>query len=120
MPGDDDVRVRVHSSWDGWPSAQVRLSHLHDVHWSRPQGAPHAVIQGYVSCTNAMSGDLVHTCHRGSAPHRLRVYVLKGHTLPALYAELARRCDEHAVIAAVRGPLFDRRSRQGRQAWSFR
>lgn len=110
MRGYDDILVRVQSDWNGWRGASVRVGDLHDIHWSQPTGAPHVLVHGYISCSRIVSGDLPHDCDGRSAPHRLRVCVLKRHTLPAVYAELTRRADHQRTgplrprsIADVRG-----------------
>jgi hypothetical protein len=96
----DDVLIRVHSEWNGWRNAEVRLGDLRDVYWFQPNGAPHAIVHGYISCSNIVMGDVPHECDRRS-PHRLLVCILKSHTIRTVYAELARRADEQ------RTPLSD-------------
>lgn len=86
--------IRVQAEWNGWRSATIRVRDLDDVHWLRPVGAPRAVLHGYVSCTCLVAGDSLHECERTSLPHRLRVCILKRHTIPAVYADLARRAED--------------------------
>jgi hypothetical protein len=43
-------------------------------------------------------GALPHHCERTTAPHQLRVCVVKRHTIPAAYAELARRANETDAV----------------------
>jgi hypothetical protein len=91
MDSRDDAVVRVHQEWDGWRSAEVRSSDLRDVHWFQPRRAPQRLVHGYVSCAK-VAHDLQHDCE-GTPAHRLRVCILKRHTVPTTYAELARRAD---------------------------
>lgn len=98
-PGNETV-VRVHREWDGWRSAEVRLSDLEHVHWFQPRGAPHALLHAYVYCTQVVSGDIPHDCERRSGPHRLLVCVLKRHAVPTAYEELAKRADDQRSAAA--------------------
>jgi hypothetical protein len=95
MQVSDDMLIRVQSDWNGWRSADVRLGDLRDVHWFQPPRAPRALVHGYMSCSNIAAGNIPHDCDQRSAPHRLRVCILKRHTIPPVYAELARRADEH-------------------------
>jgi hypothetical protein len=90
----DDMLIRVHSEWNGWRNAEVRLGDLGEVYWIRPNRAPQAIVHGYISCSNIVTGDIPHDCDRRSASHRLLVCILKRHAIPAVYAELARRADE--------------------------
>jgi hypothetical protein len=97
MPA-DAMLIRVHSQWYGWRSAEVRCGDLRDVHWLQPTRAPHALLHGYISCSNIMTGDIPHECDRLSSPHRLLVCVLKRHTIPVVYVELARRANERLTV----------------------
>jgi hypothetical protein len=91
----EDCAVSVTTEWNDWRTAYARLGDLRDVHWHQPKGAPHALVHAYVSCLEIASGDLAHRCDALSAPHRLRVCVLKCRNIPTVYAELARRADEN-------------------------
>lgn len=90
----DDMLIRVHAQWNGWRNAEVRVGDLHEVYWFQPGGAPQAIVHGYISCSNIVSGDIPHDCKRRSPAHRLLVCILKRHAIPGVYAELARRADE--------------------------
>ena len=85
----NDSAISVTVEWNDWRSANTRLADLRDVHWHHPKGAPHPLLHAYVSCTE-VSG-LAHTCEASSAPHDIRVCVLKSHNIPAAYEELVRR-----------------------------
>lgn len=106
MPAHDDMLIRVQSEWDGWRNAEVRLGDLHDVHWFQPTRAPRALVHGYISCSSFATGDIPHDCDRRSAPHRLLVCILKRHTIPAVYAELAQRADDQRMSAHKTGELL--------------
>jgi hypothetical protein len=90
----DAAVIRVHSEWNGWLNAEVRVSDLEDVRWFQPNRAPHPIMHAHVSCSNIVTGTFPHACERTSAPHRLLVCILKKHVIPTVYAELARRADE--------------------------
>jgi hypothetical protein len=89
----EDVAISVCAEWNDWRSTHVRLGNLRDAHWHQPHGAPRPLLHAYVSCTDIGSGDLSHTCDVSSAPHLVRVCLLKGHNVPSAYAEVARRAD---------------------------
>jgi hypothetical protein len=107
--------IRVHAQWDEWRNADVRLADLRDVQWLQPARAPHALVHGYISCSSIVTGDIPHHCDRPSAPHQLLVCVLKRHTIPHIYAELARRAHERQTLPVDQHPqhgenAFDPRS----------
>jgi hypothetical protein len=112
MRAHDDMLIRVHSEWNGWRNAEVRMADLREIHWFQPNQAPQAILHGYVSCSNIVAGDIPHECDRRSVPHRLPICILKRHTIPAVYAELAQRADEQRTL-----PLDTRGSRTVRR-WS--
>jgi hypothetical protein len=114
MERPNEVLIRVHREWNGWQSAEIRLRDLEDVQWLQPNGAPHPLVHGYVNCTRTMSGVLTHDCNRRTAPHRLLVCVLKRHTIPTAYAELARRADARRMQVPLQPAVL------GATASSFR
>lgn len=83
--------VAVQAAWNGWQSAEVRLSDLHDLHWFVPPGAHSSLLHAWIGCTSVVMGCIPHACDLSTAPHRLRVCLLKSHTAPGVYAQLARR-----------------------------
>jgi hypothetical protein len=94
----NELMIRVHRAWNGWRSAEVLMSHLHDVHWRQPAGAPNPLIHAYVSCDHILSGAIPHECHQlARTPHTLLVCVLKHHTLGSAYAELVRFANARAT-----------------------
>jgi hypothetical protein len=93
--------VVVQRDWNGWKKAMAPASALQDVHWRQPAGAPRPMLHAYVSCAALISGMVPHECSEDAAPHRLLVCVLKCHTVPSVYDQLARLADEHAQTAAT-------------------
>jgi hypothetical protein len=90
----DDMLICVQSEWNGWKTARVRLSDLEDIHWFQPIRAPRPIAHGYICCSRIVAGEVPHDCHSVSAPHRLRVCVLKRHSPASAYEEIARRADQ--------------------------
>ena len=97
-----EALIRVHREWNGCGTAEIRLGDLQQIHWYQPPGAPRPLVHGYVSCTSIINGDIRHECSGADAPHRLRVCVLKKHTLPAAYVELAQRASVRTIVAGER------------------
>ena len=87
----NDSAISVNVEWNDWRSAHARLADLHDVHWHQPKGAPHPMLHAYVSCREINGAALPHQCEASSAPHAIRVCVLKSHNIPEVYTELARQ-----------------------------
>jgi len=100
MHTDADAVIFVQREWDGWRTAEVRLSDLQDIHWLRPSGAPRPLAHGYISCASVTAGNIPHDCERTPGPHRLLVCVLKKHSSPSAYAEIARRADEQRTMVS--------------------
>jgi len=105
----DDMLIRVHAEWDGWRNAEVRLGDLHEVFWLQPNGAPQAIVHGYISCSKIVTGDVPHDCDRRSAVHRLLICILKRHAMPIVYADLARRADAQRTLPADTGSRWTAR-----------
>jgi hypothetical protein len=93
----DDKVICVQREWDGWKTAEVRLRDLLDIHWRQPTRAPRALVHGYISCTDIIAGEIPHGCEHTGVSHRLLVCVLKRHSAPSAYAELARRADQQRM-----------------------
>lgn len=94
MAANEDMLIRVHGSWNGWQNAEVRLANIRGLHWCRPDRAPRALLFGFISCTDIVSGNIPHACDRASAPHDLLVCVLKRHVVSSAYAALAESAEE--------------------------
>jgi hypothetical protein len=100
----DGISLCLHADWKHWQTGSARFADLHDVHWHRPPGAPQAMVHGYVACGDIVAGCIPHECDPATTPHRLHVCVLKRHTIPTVYAELARLADERLQCPAATGP----------------
>jgi hypothetical protein len=85
--------VSVQLEWDGWQKALVRLGDLQNIHWRQPPRAPKPLLHGYISCANIVAGAIPHDCDASAAPHTMLVCILKRHSTPAVYAEVAGRAD---------------------------
>jgi hypothetical protein len=96
--------IFVQREWDGWRTAEVRVGDLQSIHWFQPSGAPRALVHGYISCASIVAGTIPHNCERSAGPHRLLVCVLKRHSPPSVYAEMARVADEHRIPATIEAP----------------
>jgi hypothetical protein len=97
MQRSEDRTITVVGQWNGWHTAQVRLADMQDVHWFQPTGAPRSLLHGYVPCTDITDGEIPHECERTRRPHRVLVCILKRHTTPATYDELAARANRRAI-----------------------
>jgi hypothetical protein len=105
MRTSDELSIRVQSEWNGWRTAEVRLGDVQDVHWFQPARAPHALVHGYILCSNIVIGEIPHDCDRRTAPHRLLVCILKSHTIASAYTDLARRADEQRTLQWANAPI---------------
>ena len=99
-----NIAVSVNAKWNDWRFGNARLSALQDVHWHQPAGAPQPLVHAYVSCADLVVGTLPHACDRSSAPHRIRVCVLKSHNMPDAHAELARQADGSRLAPVPMAP----------------
>ena len=91
---DDNALVTVQRAWDGWKTAQARLSDLDHIHWFQPAGAPRPLLHAFIKDPAALNGDLG-AAERGETSQRepILVCVLKSHVLPTTYSALADRAD---------------------------
>jgi hypothetical protein len=89
--------VVVQLNWSDWRTAMVRCADLEDIHWWQPPGAPRPLLHAYAWCHSVLSRDPLHDCDPLSAPHRLRLCILRAHVLPDTFDELMGR-------AAAAGP----------------
>jgi hypothetical protein len=101
----DDMSICLHADWKHCQVASARFADLHDVHWHQPPGAPQAMVHGYVACSDMVTGAIPHECDPMTTPHRLYVCVLKRHTIPKVYAELARLADRQATLSFGHQPI---------------
>ena len=86
--------IPIQHRWDGEHAGEVRLVDLRDVHWLQPDGAPQPLIHAFVLCTNIFANQIQHECEHASAPHRLRVCILRTSVPASAYDALARQADE--------------------------
>ena len=83
--------ILITAPWNDWRSARVTAKDLLDLHWHQPSGAPKPLLHAYVSCADLFAGELSHVCDASTAPHRIRVCILKRHNTADAYSELASR-----------------------------
>jgi hypothetical protein len=74
------------------------LRDLVDIHWRQPIRAPRPLVHGYIRCTDIIAGEIPHVCEQTGTPHRLLVCVIKRHSAPSVFEELARRAGPQVVI----------------------
>jgi hypothetical protein len=101
----DEMSLGLRADWKHCQTASTRFADLHDVHWHQPPGAPHAMVHGYVACTDIVTGHIPHECDPMTSPHRLHVCVLKRHTIPEVYAELVRLADRRTAFRVGYQPI---------------
>jgi len=101
MQPTDEMLVCVQREWNGWQTAEVLLRDLQNVHWFQPDRAPRPLVHGYVSCTCITAGQLPHNCDGTAAPHTLLVCVLKCHSAPSVYEEIARRASASVLSCTL-------------------
>ena len=94
----DEMLVCVQREWDGWRTTYVRLGDLQNIHWFQPQRAPRPLVHGYISCASMTGGAIPHTCEPTEGSHTLLVCILKKHSTPSVYAEVARRADAQRIL----------------------
>jgi len=102
-----DALVVVQAGWTDWRTAMVRVRDLGDVHWSQPSGAPRPLIHAFVYCNTLIVGEIAHECHLTPQPHCLAVCVLKRHTSPSVFGELADRADDAGFIRVLAQRVSD-------------
>ena len=83
----EDVFVIVRRQPGQWQTATYRLSSFCDPHWGMTSGGVQArmnqpYIFGYVSCQDAVEGEVAHSGeygieNHGPCPHRIKVCALK-------------------------------------------
>ena len=100
----DDFAIAVTVDWNDWRSATARVRDLQGVHWHQPPLAHQPLLHAYVSCADLAGGTLPHACEPATAPHRIRVCILRCHTIPAAYAELVRRAGAVPGLSLSRVP----------------
>ena len=68
----------------------ISIDDLEDVHWYQPQGAPRPIMHAYVRATR-VPRQLLQDSGLASSPERIRVCILKCHTMAKAYDALLTR-----------------------------
>lgn len=74
--------VSVRRQWNSWEVAEVYVGEVSNPLWDIKSGgvkgyAPEALIYGHVWCDSIISGSLAHSCLHGTAPHSIKVCILR-------------------------------------------
>jgi hypothetical protein len=82
--------VTVRRSWNSWESAQVYVGEVANPLWDVGGGGtketpPEAFIYGYIFCDAIVSGSVAHSCLHGTAPHSIKVVILRKDNPPRIY-----------------------------------
>lgn len=83
--------VSVRRQWNSWEMAEVYVGEVANPLWDVECGgvreaAPDAQIYGYVWCDAIVSGSLAHSCLHGTAPHSIKVCILRKDNSPRIYS----------------------------------
>lgn len=90
--GDSDVVV-VRRQWNDHREAVYPFKALAAPHWTQFSGgvrapAPQPFIHGYVTCTEALAGEVAHSGLHGECPHHIKVCVVAKANTPAVMRRL--------------------------------
>jgi len=82
------ISVRRH--WNSWEIAQVYVGDVSNALWDLVSGgvkehASEAFIYGYIWCDAILSGSVAHSCLHGTAPHSIKVCILRKDNPPRIY-----------------------------------
>ena len=82
--------VSVRRRWNSWEVAEVYVGEVSNPIWDVESGgvketSPDALIYGYVWCDAIVSGTLAHSCLHGTAPHSIKVCILRKDNSPRIY-----------------------------------
>ena len=82
--------VSVRRQWNSWEVAEVYVGEVSNPAWDVESGgvkesSPDALIYGYVWCDAIVSGSLAHSCLHGTAPHSIKVCILRKDNSPRIY-----------------------------------
>lgn len=91
------MKVYIRRQWDDYRIAKVEFSKLKKLHWSFYSGgveapSPQAFIYGYVMC-DEIEGEVAHSCAHGTAPHSIKVVVVKKDNKPEIFSKLLEIVD---------------------------
>ena len=82
--------VSVRRQWNSWEVAQVWVGEVSNPLWDLVSGgvkefSPEAFIFGYIWCDAIVSGSVAHSCLHGTAPHSIKVCILKKDNSSRIY-----------------------------------
>ena len=82
--------VSVRRQWDSWEVAQVYVGDVTNLLWDLTSGgvketAPEAFLYGFIWCDTIVSGNVAHSCLHGTAPHSIKVCILRRDNAPRIY-----------------------------------
>lgn len=88
VSGTDLVSVR--RQWNSWEKAEVYVAEVSNPLWDVEGGGikgggADALIYGYVWCDAIVSGSLAHSCLHGTAPHSIKVCILRQDNSPRIF-----------------------------------
>jgi len=82
--------ISVRRQWNSWEIAQVYVSDVSNPLWDLTSGgvkeySPEALIFGYIWCDAILSGSIAHSCLHGTAPHSIKICILRKDNSPRIY-----------------------------------
>ena len=82
--------VSVRRQWNSWEIAQVNVGEVNNPLWDLVSGgvketSPEAFIYGYIWCDAIVSGSVAHSCLHGTAPHSIKICILRKDNSPRIY-----------------------------------
>jgi hypothetical protein len=91
----EDPIVRVRRHHGDWRTARYRLSKISDVRWDNLEDRTvRRRLHGYVWCDGMEDGEALHPCNKQTAPHLIRVSILKQDNPDVFEELLAKSIDE--------------------------
>ncbi|MBP2656649.1 MAG: hypothetical protein H6Q73_4218 [Firmicutes bacterium] len=89
-PVDAMELVSVRRNWNSWEIAQVYVGDVSNPLWDLESGgvkesSPEALIFGYIWCDMIVSGSVAHSCLHGTAPHSIKICILRKDNSPRIY-----------------------------------
>lgn len=82
--------VSVRRQWNSWEVAQVYVGDIGNPLWDVVSGgvkesSPEAFIFGYIWCDTIVSGNVAHSCLHGTAPHSIKICILRKDNSPRIH-----------------------------------
>jgi len=82
--------VSVRRQWNSWETAQVYVGDVSNPLWDLVSGgvkesSPEALIFGYIWCDAIVSGTVAHSCLHGTAPHSIKICILRKDNPPRIF-----------------------------------